>query len=124
LAGRRLDEGKCTVVNQWPKSPTSLWAYAYQIVPPQPKSRLETVQGLLNHEHEAACTEARTWTGRLVLERLMTRILIVSDNPDQARAINLGLARELHRLQVTFSCTDSLEIPADTASIGESEEGD
>jgi hypothetical protein len=48
----------------------------------------------------------------------------VSDNPDQARAINLGLARELHRLQVTFSCTDSLEIPADTASIGESEEGD
>jgi hypothetical protein len=124
LAGRRLDEGKCTVLNQRPKSPTSLWAYAYQIVPPQPKSRLETIQGLLNHEHEAARTEARTWTGRLVLERLVTRILIVSDTPDQTRAINGGLAVELHRLQVTFSCTDSLEIPADTASIGESEEGD
>jgi hypothetical protein len=116
LAGRRLDEGKCTVVNQRPKSPTSLWAYAYQIVPPQQKSRLETIQGLLNHEHEAARTEARTWTGRLVLERLMTRILIVSDNPDQARGINRGLAEELHRLQVTFSCTESLEILAETTA--------
>lgn len=111
------------MVNQRPRSPTSLWAYAYQIVPPQPKSRLETIQGLLNHEHEAAHTEARTWTGRLVLERLMTRILIVSDNPDQARAINLGLARELHRLQVTFSCTESLEIPAETDTVSETEEG-
>lgn len=112
------------MVNQRQKSPTTLWAYAYQIVPPQSKSHLETIQGLLNHEHEAARTEARTWTGRLVLERLMTRILIVSDNPNQARGINLGLASELHRLQVTFSCTESLEIPAETASIGGTEEGD
>lgn len=112
------------MVNQRPKSPTSLWAYAYQIVPPQAKSRLETIQGLLNHEHEAARTEARTWTGRLVLERRVTRILIVSDSPDQTRGVNRGLASELHRLQVTFSCTESLEIAAETASIGESEEGD
>lgn len=119
-----FDEGKCTVVNERPKSPTSLWAYAYQIVPPQAKSRLDTIQGLLDHEHEAARTEARTWTGRLVLERLVTRILIVSDSPDQTRGVNGGLASELHRLQVTFSCTESLEIPSVTTSIRESEEGD
>jgi hypothetical protein len=101
------------MMNQRPKSPTSLWAYAYQIVPPQPKSRLDTIQGLLDREHEAARTEGHTWTGRLVLERLVTRILIVSDSPDQARGVNRGLASELHRLQVTYSRTASLEIPAE-----------
>jgi hypothetical protein len=106
------------------KSPTSLWAYAYQIVPSQPKSRLNTIQGLLDHEHEAARHEARTWTGRLVLERLVTRILIVSDSPDQARGVNRDLASELYRLQVTFSCTAPLEMPAETAWEGESEKGD
>jgi hypothetical protein len=111
LARRRLDQGKCIVTNQRPRSPTRLWAYAYQIVPPQRKGRLDTIQGLLDHEHEAARTEARTWTGRLVLERLATRILIVSDSPDQARGVNRGLASELQRLQATFSCTSSLEIP-------------
>jgi hypothetical protein len=99
------------VVNQRRRSPTSLWAYAYQIVPAQPKSRLDTIQGLLDHEHEAARLEARTWAGRLVLERLVTSILIVSDSPDQGRGVNRGLASELQRLQVTFSCTASLEIP-------------
>lgn len=124
MAGRRLEEGKGTVVNQRRGSPTNLWAYAYQIVPPQPKSRLDTIQGLLDHEHEAARLEARTWTGRLVLERLATRILIVSDSPDQARGVNRDLATELHRLQVTFSYTAPLELPAETAGVGESEEGD
>jgi hypothetical protein len=104
------------VVNQRHRSPTSLWVYAYQIVPPQPKSRLDTIQRLLDHEHEAARTEARAWTGRLVLERLVTRILIVSDSPDQGRGVNRGLSSELHRLQVTFSCTESLEIAAETAA--------
>jgi len=106
------------VVNQRPKSPTSLWAYAYQIVPPQSKSGLDTVQGLLDREHEAARTEGHIWTGRLVLERRVTRILIVSDSPDQARGVNRGLASELHRLQVSFSCTASLKIAAETAAIG------
>lgn len=115
LPGRRVEEGKWTVVNQRSRSPTGLWAYAYQIVPPQPKGRLDTVQGLLDHEHEAARTEARTWTGRLVLERQVTRILIVTDTPDQERDVNLELAGELHRLEVTFSLTGSLEIPAETA---------
>jgi hypothetical protein len=71
----------------------------------------------LDHEHEAARTEARSWTGRLVLERLVTRILIVSDSPDQAHGVNRELASELHRHQVTFSCTESLKIPAETAAI-------
>jgi hypothetical protein len=105
----------CTVVSQQRQSQTSLWAYAYQIVPPQPKRRLDTIQELLDHEHEAARAGARTWTGRLVLERQVTRILIVADSPDQERGVNRGLASELHRLQVTFSLTASLAIRAETA---------
>lgn len=90
-----------------------VWAYAYRITPPQPKHRLETIQALLDHEHGVALQEARSWTGRLVLERRATRILIVSDSPDQERAVDLGLADEVRRLEATFTRTTSIEIPTD-----------
>ena len=90
-----------------------VWAYAYRITPPQPKQRLETIQALLDHEHGLALQEARRWTGRLVVERRATRILIVSDTPDQERAFDDRLADEVRRLQATLTCTVPLEIPAD-----------
>lgn len=90
-----------------------VWAYAYRIVPPQPKQRLDTIQELLDHEHRVALQEARSWTGLLVLERQATRILIVSDSPDQERAVDLGLADEVRRLEATFTRTESIEIPTD-----------
>jgi hypothetical protein len=102
-------------VNQRRRSPTRLWAYAYQIVPPYPKRRLDTIRGLLDHEHAAARKEARTWASRLVLERRATLILIVSDSPDQEREVDHMLAVELQRLQATFTRTESMEIPADSA---------
>jgi hypothetical protein len=91
-----------------------VWAYAYQITPPQPKQRLDTIQELLDHEHEVALQEARSWTGRLVLERRTTRILVVSDSPDQERAVDHRLADEARRLQATLIRTVPLEISADT----------
>ena len=91
----------------------SLWAYAYQIVPPQPTRRLDTIRALLGHEHAAAQQEARTWASRLVLERHATRILIVSDRPDKERGVDRTLAVELQRLQATFTRTESMAIPAD-----------
>ena len=90
-----------------------VWAYAYRITPPQPKQRLDTIQTLLDHEHGVALQEARNWTGRLVLERQATRILIVSDSPDQERAVDHRLAGEVRRLQATFTRTVPLEISAD-----------
>ncbi|HSD32615.1 MAG TPA: hypothetical protein VLB49_11940, partial [Gemmatimonadales bacterium] len=86
-----------------------------RITPPQPKHRLETIQALLDHEHGVALQEARSWTGRLVLERRATRILIVSDSPDQERAVDHRLAGEVRRLQATLIRTVPLEISADTA---------
>lgn len=91
-----------------------VWAYAYRITPPQPKQRLDTIQALLDHEHGVALQEARSWTGRLVLERRATRILIVSDSPDQERAVDHQLAGEVRRLQATLVRTVPLEISADT----------
>jgi hypothetical protein len=91
-----------------------VWAYAYRITPPQPKQRLDTIQALLDHEHGIALQEARSWTGRLVLERRATRILIVSDSPDQERAVDRRLAGEVRRLQATLIRTVPLEISAGT----------
>ena len=90
-----------------------VWAYAYRITPPQPKQRLDTIQALLDHEHGVALQEARSWAGRLVLERRATRILIVSDSPDQERAVDHRLASEVRRLQATLIRTVPLEISAD-----------
>ncbi len=92
-----------------------VWAYAYQITPPQPKRRLDTIQAVLDHEHEVARQEARCWAGRLVLERRVTRILIVSDSPDQEREVDQRLEGEVRRLHATLIRTESVEIPADPA---------
>lgn len=88
----------------------SLWAYAYQIVPPQPSSRLGTIRALLNDETTTARGSERTWAGRLVLERRATHILIVSDTPGRDQSINLQLEAELERLNAPFSVTEPLAV--------------
>lgn len=98
--------------NQRRPSPTSLWAYAFHIVPPQSKRRLDMIRELLDFENATARKEARIWTSRLVLERRATRILIVSDSPRERRVgVDLRLAAELQRLHATYTCTESMEIP-------------
>jgi hypothetical protein len=89
----------------------SLWAYAYQIVPPQPSRRLGTIRTLLKDEAAAARGGARAWSGRLVLERDATHILIVSDDArGRDHAINRRLEAELERLNATFSVTEPLAV--------------
>ena len=46
------------------RTPTAktVWAYAYQIVPPQPAARLHSIKTLLDHAHTEAQRDARTWT--------------------------------------------------------------
>jgi hypothetical protein len=93
-----------------------LWAYAYQIVPPQPSRRLGTIRTLLRDETAAARSGARTWSGKLVLERRATHILIVSDGPERNHAINRQLEAEMERLGAAFSVTEPLEV-ADHADV-------
>ena len=89
---------------------SSLWAYAYQIVPPQPSHRLGTIRTLLKEENAAAHGSARTWSGRLVLEPETTHILIVSEVLGRHHPINLRLEAELMRLDAAFSVTEPLEV--------------
>jgi hypothetical protein len=88
----------------------SLWAYAYQIVPPQPSRRLGAIRTLLKDETAAAHGGARTWSGRLVLGRRATHILIVSGARGRNYAINRRLEAELERLDAAFSVTEPLAV--------------
>ena len=88
-----------------------LWAYAYEIVPPQPSRRLGPIRALLKDETEAARGGARAWSGRLVLEREATHILIVSDDVSgRDHPINRQLEAELERLEASFSVTVPLAV--------------
>lgn len=95
----------------------ALWAYAYEIVPPQAADRLRTILALLDHEHWDAQLEARKWSGKVVSEQQVTHILIVSDGAEQDREINRKLAAEFKKLQVGFAITASMLV-ADDATPG------
>ena len=94
-----------------------LWAYAYEIVPPQPEDRLRTIRALIEHEHWDAQLEARTWRGNVVAEQQVTHILVVSDGAEQDREINRKLAAELKQLNVGFLITAPMAV-ADDATPG------
>lgn len=95
----------------------SLWAYAYQIVPPQPSSRLGAIRTLLKDETAAARGGAHAWSGRLVLGRRATHILIVSDAPGRQHSINRRLEAELERLEAAFSVTEPLAVAGHAAGV-------
>jgi hypothetical protein len=68
--------------------PPTLWAYAYEVLPPQPSSEWSALRALLDEEHETAAREGRRWTGKLVYKQLVTHLLVVSDHLDQDHDIN------------------------------------
>ena len=90
--------------------PKTLWAYSYQILPPQSPGRLRAVQALLDHEHGDAGRDARTWTGRIVLDPLMTHILVVSDGPAQDREVNRQLEAAFAGLKAAFALTAPMPV--------------
>jgi len=92
-------------------SPGSLWAYAYLVVPPQSKSRLSALRSIVDHENSAAERGVRTWNGRIVPEKRITHILIVSDSPEQNRGINQKLEAELNRIKAQFFLTNPMALP-------------
>lgn len=108
-----------TVKRKSSRSPQTIWAYAYQIVPPQTKSRLRAVRALLDQEHSAAQQGSRTWAGRLILGAQMTRILIVSDSLERSREVNQRLEAELELLEVDFSVTEPVALPGNAAAAAQ-----
>jgi len=95
------------------RSDKTVWAYAYQILPPQSADRLGAIQTLLDREHVDAQREARTWAGRIVREPKVTLILVVSDTPAQDREINHRLAVEVTLLQAALLITKPLAVADD-----------
>jgi hypothetical protein len=94
----------------------SVWAYAYQIVPPQPEERLQAIRSLLDREAVEAKGRARTWEGRLVAEEHVTHILVVSDSPEQNLAVNKRVEAELRDLKAGFSITTSMAVDREAPS--------
>jgi hypothetical protein len=95
-------------------TPKTVWAYAYQILPPQPAARLHSIKTLLDHAHTEAQRDARTWTGRVVVEEQVTHILIVSDSPEQNHEVNRRLEAKLQELNAGFSITVPIAVADDT----------
>lgn len=98
------------------KARKPVWAYVYQIHPPQPESALASVRMLLDREHAVSTDGAGSWEGRLLAEELVTHILIVSDNPDQTRAVNRELEAELTKITAVFAVTSPLAITDDEST--------
>ena len=94
--------------NQRTSSVKPIWAYSYQIVPPQPADRLRAVATLLDHARADAKREGRIWEGRVLREQMITHILVVADSPNQDREVNGGLAAALDEMGAAFSITTPL----------------
>ncbi len=87
------------------KTKKNLWAYAYDITLPTAQTELETIQELLEEGHTEALAGARTWAGRVVVEPQVTRILVVSDSPEQNHKVNRRIEAALKLLKAAFRIT-------------------
>ena len=81
------------------------WAYAYQLNPPQPEPRFAKLKILLRRARRAAQRDGRLWTGQVVMEAHITHILVVTDAPDEGRAVDRAIDAELKRLKMGFAIT-------------------
>src|SRR2546430_16726048 len=92
------------IPKQRPRAPKS-WAYAYQLDPPQPEPRFAKLKILLRRARLAAQRDGRVWTGKIVMEAHITHILVVTDAPDEGRAVDRAIDAELKRLTMGFAIT-------------------
>jgi hypothetical protein len=92
------------------------WAYAYQLNAPQPEPRFAKIKTLLRRARLAAQRDGRLWTGRIVVEAHITHILVVTDAPDDVRAVNRAIDAELKRLKIDFAITGPARVSFPSAT--------
>ena len=92
--------------------PRTIWAYAYEIVPPQTRNRLRGVRALLEQERSAGSNGDRAWAGRLIVGAKATRILVVSDSLEHSAEVNQKLGTELSLLQATITVSEPVQVLA------------
>src|SRR2546427_3326881 len=94
------------------------WAYAYELDPPQPEPRLAKLRVLLRRARLAALRDGRLWTGKIVIEAHITHILVVTDAPDEIRAVNGAIDAELKRLKMGFAITRPARVSLPSVTPG------
>lgn len=93
--------------------PKGLWAYAYDVALPEKDDRIRRIQDLLDEVHSEARDGVRVWAGRLLVEPPITRILVVSDSPEQYGVANLRIEAALRRMGATFEVTVPMAVVSD-----------
>ena len=93
--------------------PKTVWAYAYQIVPPQPEDRLNSITSILEHANVEAQRASRAWTARVVAESHITHILVMSDSAEQNREFDRRIESALLELNAGFSLSDPVAVRDD-----------
>lgn len=96
------------------RSPRTLWAYAYEVMPPQGDDEMEGIGTLLSEEHTNAKLSARLWAGRMVREQMVTHIMVVSDSPDQTLEVNRRLESRLEGLKARYSLSVPMAVEDDS----------
>jgi hypothetical protein len=99
-----------TMPKQMAPSLKPIWAYTYQIEPPQPESLLRDVRAVLARERSDAKGEGRIWEGRVLREQVVTHILVVADSPDLQRGVNGKLEAAFRELGAVVSVTAPLAV--------------
>jgi hypothetical protein len=112
--GKKTNGRRAIALEQGP--PYDRWVYAYQLDPPQPEPRFKKINSLVRQAQSAAKRKGRLWTGRIVVETLITHLLIVTDHPDQVPAVNRAIETELKLLDMGFALTGPAPLPLSSAT--------
>jgi hypothetical protein len=112
--GKKRNARTATKVERGP--PYDRWVYAYQLDPPQPEPRFKKINALVRQAQSAAVRRGRIWTGRIVVETLITHLLIVTDHPEQVPAVNRAIEAELKQLDMGFALTGPAPLPLSGAT--------
>ena len=92
------------------------WVYAYQLDPPQPEPKFKKINALVRQAQTAAKRGGHLWSGRIVVETLVTHLLIVTDDPQQAPGVNRAIESELKQHAMGFALTGPAALPLSTAA--------
>jgi hypothetical protein len=92
------------------------WVYAYQLDPPQPEPKFKKINALVHKAEAAATRGGHLWTGRIVVETLVTHLLVVTDDPQQAPDVNRAIEAELKHHAMGFALTGPAALPLSSAT--------
>lgn len=98
------------------RSPRTLWAYGYEIIPAQGDDPMKEIGAILSEEHENAKRTGHVWAGRMVREQRVTHIMVVSNSPDQAGRVNRRIESRLEKLKAGYSLSAPMAVMDDDSA--------